>query len=529
MIDISAPSIRVRLNTHIDGGENNVDAHLQDLSSCVVFTPLIDGSKSKSNVAIAFHSVEVTASTDKLPRGELSLADIADAGISPTLLLPMASVKMENLQVGLHKDNGHTQVRGRAGFINVPVVTGAVACLRNIVNVWESAAKDLPKTPSPSLATAQLLYRIIHNANVSDAMFMQPMLVYEEAYGLHVEDQRNIRRDVGWVILSRLRCWLRSVGNGPTDQDEPSPEEAAHFVVSQLAHHEEGFCGNELLVTQQPFVKRAFGPSVKTSHPSDELPNPKSFSAFIDVKELALRHWGRLLGSSTIAPSLLQLKSASAGLHKSTSLQDQQSTQKVRILTAIRDFNGDLHDSILSAIEILLKTVKSNDEVSPIQPIREIETDHPIMISIVNCHLHDGQFSLLAAGLRLRVAVNKVQLSTGERQIRQNVNAGTRTSVRRSVSGSTDSVDVSLLQLPDGDEVTTGSADRTVVAIKLEDISSVTFCHSHFQEIKPPSFKTMLGIKKIHIDSRPQLRALLSFATEWKGTHLKLVNVPSLG
>lgn len=488
VVDGSIPLIAIRASTSAEKPVSIVEASVSRLAWNVQKTPL---EEDGSGIAFTSHvgRLEVVAVSPKPT--DISLLDVPQQAALSTSGIPLLHLSGERLYVGFHQD-GARQIRA-CGTLDIQTVTPTIPLVAETAQAWEQAFAAVPSSvPGPS-RSAKLLHSILRETSGSVSAAGMPAFASESAYALHVEDQRNIRRDLGWWLISRLRHWSRT---GPRAQRldseiaDASSRLTPEAFIAQLAILDDVGGATEALVRQQHFIKHAFGPELEGPSATKTL---HQTSAFVTAG-ITLRHHGRLLGSEAVGTSFVRLEKASLGVNTSSA----KDVQQLRLLVAVQELSVEIQNSFLSASRHILSAVQAAPAKQP-KPSTEAQA------FLIETHIGNGDLSVIAGGLRLRVGLVKAQHSLTVRPRR----ADGRIS-KMSSTAAADLIEVSLLALLDG------GTERVALSAKLNRLRAGVEAQCTLPE---RVLRLTIGAQSIEFDSRPQLKAFLAFAQEWKDRH----------
>lgn len=519
LIDLSVPMIRVLIDTPIR--EDRVDlteAVIRGITASILMTPEQPETPKALDVTTAIRLLSLTASTRHMTKGHISLADIDDSDTRAGSAYPVLGASMEDFEFGLHQSI-EQHYRGRAASVNVRAVNMAAKALIETSKVWD-ANIDLIKSVTPRKASAgALLYRIIESATAAGVTSTSPAFYFESGYELHAPDQRNIRRDAGWLMLSRLRHWLRRSDLSAAAGTNVPADEMSLRVVMEMARLEDAFCGDESLVLLQPFIKKTLSSTAALPQSPGIAMPPKVAAIFVNLGTFTLRHHGRLLESSAIASSTFALSSATAGVQQSRFTEDAQEIEHIRCVLTVKGISSELHDSMLPAIETLLTLApRAIDKV----PVLEVENIvQPETLLTVDVHLQTAEMSVLAGGLRLRLALRDLEQALARRSGYREHDQKNRKISHDSVFLCCKTVELALLQPKEDHDLAANLPDRIVTCLDITGVRINVDNRSLGVKEKPTITRILFGVKSVDFDSRPQLRAFLAFARDWQKQHLK--------
>jgi len=323
-----------------------------------------------------------------------------------------------------------------------------------------------------------------------------------------------------------------------------SDEDMAKYIITELARVEEAFCQDESLVVFQPFIKDILGHTAAVPGAADERDKRESKGYFVNLGDFAIQHRERSVESSAITTSVFGLRGATAGVQKSNGVQDEQMFERLRLLVAVKEIHSELQDGLLPAIETLLKLATDKTTPKPASgppdaSARRADTDGEVdaMVSkliVIDVQLQDISLSVVAGGLRLRLAVRNARQAVARRQkyphIAQDGQTADEVEAREqklthdSVFLCVEGINLALLQPQDDENEVINLPDRIVALLKVENVRSTIDLHTLGEYQRPSTVKVIFGVESVEFDSRPQLRAFLAFARDWQKRHLGWVS-----
>ena len=477
----------------------------------------ITGSALNASLAIRPSTVE---------KGDISFADISHARESKDIGNAVLRANVKCLQIGLLHSARHDHLRGKVETSDLDLVTPGVQLVLSMARIWGQAIDKAQNAMQSHSSSSRLLYAILQGAIAKEAISMQPPFAYESAYGLHVQDQRNIRRDTGWIMLSRLRHWHR-LGVTSSSTTQRSSEDMLLFVVSQLAEHDESVGENYDLIRQQEFIKHAFsiGSGLDSSEEVRTNRSTPSIGLFVTFGTVTLRHFGRSVDTGVIAPSTVRISSASIGLQRSMVVRSQHPNLHLRLVTTVRSAHVEIQSGAFPSVQSLLKHMRDDvithsESKSNVPAAKQVEVASVI---VFDGHLDTASLSLLASGLRLRFAVSGNHTSVFHRMTRQEGNEELYGSDRRIVTLCSEIVELALLQHGDEYDVVKQSPDRLVVSTKAKGLRLINETSGSDASSASSSFRLLASLRRLEFDSRPQLRAFYLFARDWQDRFYPLV------
>lgn len=423
---------------------------------------------------------------------------------------PLLRMTVEDVRVDLLHRGERMRLRTSAALIDTKIVTTAFAEIAHLARAWQVASRTLTLLSDGTTKPAILMYRLIEAAQTANVTSSQPGFVFESSYGLHVEDQRNVRRDLGWMIMARLRHWLLTL---PVSLDQPnlSMSQMCDYVTSEMSKVEDWSSGTEAFIRQQPFLKSAFGKEVEQISAEDPgaTGKDKLLHVFVTLGLFNLEHQGRTLESPDIVSSSIKLTTSSFGIQQSIGDRAESTASSTRVLVAVKSCDVEIQSSIFSALDPLLSLGDSD-------PASKADTSLANSIAVVvDMHLDSGSLTLIGGGLRVRAGLHQGEVSVVLRDGRSGTTAKTRSS-RKTVLASVDLVEVVLSQPIEVHSILASAGDRVVIMASASSVRAVLDHRESSRDGSIPSLRLAHSIQHLHFDSRPQLKAFYAFGQDWK-------------
>ncbi len=518
-MDITVTQILIHLTTSAPSGNQQtvLDVKVRGVGCNVQKTFQEESTNSSVNVDVSARQVVMSAAPKTVAKADISLNDVGGfVGADNTAV----RLTVDGLRLGLLRDNKRTDVHGNVELFDFQFVTVAVGLALGMAQTWISAADKAKASIQKQAPSRMLLYCILKGAIARGTIADHPAFVYESAYGLHVEDQRNIRRNLGWMMLARLRHWLR-LGITKLRADEISSEQIGDFIVSQMAKYDESVGGNEDLVRQQEFVKLALGSDIEQLADPSKQGDAQSLALFANIGSLTLRHYDRLLETGEVAPSTTRVLCVSVGLQRSAAIRDKRPFGYLRVITAVNSVEVEIQSGAVSAVQSLLTAVK-DDLDKPPQP--DQASSRPVRsgsLLILDGHVGTASISALASGLRLRSILTGPHVSLSQKNTLKGNTGDAYVSGQSSATICSDAIELSLLQPVDEHDLITHSEDRVVTSVKLDSLRLAADFLKSTKQSMSTTVRFLIGVKDLHFDSRPQLRAFYYFVHDWQERHYK--------
>jgi len=522
MLDVCVAQIAIHLTTPAISGDplSALNFRARGMTCSVQKTPASGDTSAGFDLALFARAISLVATPLSVGRPDISLKDVGNPNSNELSDTAVASANVDGIRLGFLNSDQRSQLQGTVGLIDVQVVTTAVGLFLSMAQIWTQAIDSAHEAVQTDSSSASLLYRILKGTIATSTTSDQPSFVYESAYSLHVEDQRNIRRDPGWMMLARLRHWLRQGVPVIITDDVPMPD-VAEFVVSQLAKLDDAAGGNADLVRQQEFVKSAFGNEIEQPVVEGTSSANRSRGLFVTVDSLMMRHFGRLFESGEIAPSTLRVLSASIGLRRSANIRDDRPLQQLRVVTTVRSVEVEIQSGAFSAVQSTLKSLEKHTSSPPSSKSIQPSQDELASVVVIDGHLLSASLSVLASGVRLRFGVSGTHASLSHRETRK-INGDDRlVSARSGVTVCSELIELALLQPLDEHDLITHSVDRVVISTKADGFRMVADSNGSTRRSASPHVRLLVGLNSLEFDSRPQLRAFYLFARDWRERHYR--------
>lgn len=478
-------------------------------------SPREDG-KTDTDLFVGMASATVEVFAEPKSVTGISLQDTSRfADCQDSLLARFGHVSVRNLRVSARKSDQGNRLHSTVLSVEGNSVPSIISVVSDIAHSWQPSIDRLGEmTPTPN-SSAFLLYRIIEAAKQDGVTASYPTFMYESAYGLHVEDQRNIRRDAGWMMLARLRHWLNHV-NLNIALYRPSDDTLRKLVVAELAKQDESFEGQEDWVLQQAFVQHVFGTKSKEGEAEEKGPSGKNY-ILLSIIALSMLYWDRSPLSQLPGASLVRLQTLTVGLHSEQASTGGKRTTTHQVMVALRNFDVDVNDCLVPSIQRILDVIDERQpQVKIPPPPRSAPAESKSQTAIVlDVHLLDTNLSVTASGLRSRLGIQSVHSTLSQKLGSSRAESATTNSQARQLTFSAGSTELLLSQLSDTAPDTKNPSERLMLAVRLSELRLLLDCHIA-KDGKNLTSNVLLAIGHLDLDSKPQLRAFLAFAKDWK-------------
>jgi hypothetical protein len=426
---------------------------------------------------------------------------------------PLGLIKLEDIQLVYAAHEPDTYMRCDMGNIDIQVVTALHAAVRELQDSpFVKAAKKF-KTSTPGMVSeVNLLYQIVQAAEINRAGNSLPAFAYESAYGLHVDDQRNIRRDPGWCMLSNMRQWYRALALPPSPQSL-SQQAICAIIIERLAQFDDNTGADEALVRTQHFME-SISPkdSVNGQRRTDNAHESKKIALFANVSLFRLQHFDRSVETQKVEPNLLVIEGMTAGWELSTGRRDASAGDRHRAVLALRSIQGDVRSSILP-----LALAVSRGKLPTASPnVSDTPSSGPVKDSIitVDVQIESSAFSIYAGDLCLRSVTKHTQATLSM----QMGNSRDRQMIPTRGTLSSDGAEASVLQQSGSPDTSGQMVDRVVSSFRVEEMQALVQEATTSAVGPSKRWKAILGCKEIAVETKPHLRTLWMFMKSWIAT-----------
>lgn len=510
--ELDVSSMRARLK--LDGDSPSqpvVDCTVRGVSAGLTLRSRPEGHDLDLNAAVHHFTVCLCA---ERPDTRLDACD------DPSLPGPVvARVLSEGLEAGLEWRKTRKCVVLRSAVLATTIVTPAFAHIATLAETWQKQAqatgRSAAKRHSP---TAMVMYQTVRAALEQRQTLVQPPFAYESGYGLHVSDQRNIRLDLGWGIMSRVRHWRQVL---LVARDVPHAN-IIDYTVASLLSVEDWATGTEGFIRSQLCMKLAFGDNIERQNDAlPKLPN-LDVHVFVNLDVLQVAHEGRTLESDAVETSRVKLVSISFGLRHRKLHDVDRVVNQIRSINTVKGIEVEIRNNVFLAIDPMLALVPSRAPASPPAQPRGYasENDGREKWSIaVDNHVARGDIHVIGAGLRLSagIADGSVNVKARTDQIgpRTRPIATRRCNALARLKG----ISLTLSALEQSNDLLSLPNDRVISHSQAEELKIVL----DHREGATPEVKALLrlalSLGHFAFDVRPQIKSLASFGVAWKKEH----------
>lgn len=491
---------------------------INSCNSRVLSTPIVDSTKSITEATFGIGSLTLTAYRNGAPPGSLALSDIPDVPV-PTepkhnKLLPYTLARALDFGVTLHQEPESVTIQSKVTALEVHSATPGVPVISNILDLWMPVIKNLPKSDLPN-TTEWLLYDILTQAIATGTSLSLPAFMYEASYGLHLDDQRNIRRDVGWGFIQRLRYWMRQMeqhGQMRPNVLRPGGPSMAKTIVVDLAKVDDGFGQTAETIADIPFLSKVLGKDLQAAGCAPPA-IPSQLSVFIRLEDGEVRHYGRQLQTDAIAWSKVKIEAASVAYANLKTWVQNMPLSNVRSVISVRSIDFDLKDSSFAANEAIIRHIDEHrKEIKELKVVEAVEGASTVVIDV---HLDNFRAGLTFGGMRGETCLKNGQVAVTMERSCRNGNEGSLQLEQRTCIFNCAALDNVLAKFPD-DPHDDHTAPVPMITSALHGIKAGIATNFNSQDNSLSFQRILVGLETLDFDSRPQLKHFYEFLQEWR-------------
>lgn len=486
-------------------------------SSRVLSTPIVDSTKSILEATVGVGALTLTAYRNGAPAGSLALSDIPDVPVPAepkhNKLLPYTCARALDLGVTVHQEPESLTIQSKVTALEVHSATPGVPVISNILDIWMPVIKSLPKSPEKNTAEA-LLYDILTQAITTSTSLSLPSFMYEASYGLHLDDQRNIRRDVGWGAIQRLRYWMRQMdqqGQFQPNVIRPSGPSMAKTIVMDLAKVDDGFGQTVETVANIPFLTKVLSKDLQAAGCAPP-PTPNQIGVYVRLERGEVRHYGRQLQTDNIAWSMIKIEAASVAYANLKTYVENLPLSNVRSVISVRNIEFDLKDSSFAANEAIIRHIDAHrKEIKELKVVEAVEGASTVVIDV---HLDRFKSGLTFGGMRGETSLDHGQVAVTLERRCSNANNCTLELEQRTCIFNCAALESVLAKCPDDprDE----SAPVPIITAALRGIKAGMATNFNSQDHLLSFQRVLVGLESLDFDSRPQLKHFYEFVQDWR-------------
>ncbi|OCF72268.1 hypothetical protein I204_06644 [Kwoniella mangroviensis CBS 8886] len=515
VLDLRLPSVGINLST---GGKRQISlaTQLQGIS-CHLSQYAPRNKQAIFDVSAKVSTITLVTLAPISPISDICLRDVSSFDDEPFGGVPVLKAAMQGLEIAAHHSQG-VRLHTKVSHATIDTVTLAFETIFTLIQPWQESIRRIQMSKPSAASDAHVLYTILQKVIEHGYDAYLPAFAYERAYGLHVQDCRNVRTQSGWWLLARFRDWYRRIPAQQPVEPELPMDQMAEYTINQLCRVEDTVHGAENVIREQYFIQRVFGNTIRES--TNTKQKEKAMDLFFYSENLKISHHGHSLGSKKISSSSIFIDKASIGGSKATGRTDDRPITQIQLVVAVQDVRTDIQDSILGSIRAALEQMPEMAVKTEDSNLRSTNSNLVVIgdgqIGTINLDVHGG-------GLRLHFGANDFHLtSLARKSVRLNHDPPHRSS-KETVNATCASIELSLLQIEETQNQADRSSDRIIVYLKSEGLSTLyDNYHSTSRNSPFTGAKIAVGLKLLDFDSRPQLRAFYAFVQAWKEKELPL-------
>ncbi|WRT63261.1 uncharacterized protein IL334_000164 [Kwoniella shivajii] len=510
ILDVRLPTITVRLSS----GQKHASSLFTQLTdlNCNLYHYAPRGNTSVLDVASSISSITVVGSTSTLP--DISINDVSEVDELSGDGVPLFRLAVRNLVVDLHKSQG-LRLHNRISNTSLDMVTASINTMSSLIRPWQLAIQNICSSKPSANADARMLYTIMKRVVENGYDTYLPAFAFERAYGLHVQDFRNIRTQTGWWLLARFREWSRRMPAEQSVDDDISLEQMADYVVAQLCKVEDTVHGAEHIIRGQHFIQSVFGPVINTA--PNKKDQAKAMDLFLYSENLRIKHHGYSIISKIVNTSYISIKKASLGGSQIFGKADDRPVSQVQAIAAIGEISTRFHDSMFPLCRDILDVLPPT--ASKEAPVDSSAKEEGSTL-VINGQVDVIDINMMGGDLRLHFGMQQSQLTQLARESFHQHNQPPHKSSKISLNTTCNMIELSLHQVDDQTNLSGNSMDRVILLLKAEGLKALLDNYQSNRKLSAPEVKVLLGLKMLDLDSRPQLRAFHAFVQEWKKKEL---------
>lgn len=491
-VDATLPSVLIIVCTELHHSSTS-QLHLQVSESAILLQKDVEEGLVVS-AKVASLAVTFEASLSTTPAVHLGHADPRYNGPHT----PLARFEDRGLSLKFVKQPQHTIIRIGSSAMDARLVTASLDSVLATAHVWSSAIDRIDLGPTQDAASSLISAMLSPDALLSDAYTeLRPIFASVKSSPLHKEDERNIRLNHGWRILSQLRV----VYSAMQATSKSLPPAAPLGDIKELCERLGGLDWFEesayALTLNQPFVQQIVGDSAARRSAS-------SMSIIFTSDILSLRHYDRLLGQQSLGVSSVVVTGVSAGVTSVTASEAGSPANEYRVFGAVKSIGIDIRDSILALVQSIManKPARTHTKASP------TDTGPPAGNGVAlkmtcDIHLGSGGIDLTAGGVRMTAIINHLHSIV--------VHAPTPSADVSSIVVTYETSSLTMLALAQQ----AGKRDYPVLDMTTHALRSVfSLDAGHGDEDR--KVRALVGLSSLTFETKAQLRSFLFYVHEWK-------------
>lgn len=466
------------------------------------------------------------------PKPTLRLQGVDSTGVPGQ---PVGHFVCEGMNTAVGSRPQHTQITVSLTMSNTIVVSPAFESIRDIITIWQTASGSIPSSTEDVGPVAFVINDAVRAAVQVIRAPPQPPFLNAGNYGLHLEDHRFIRHDLGWSLLARLRHWMHTLPKPSTQpiNDFESSTIAALARIEALEGHvpvrttegveaaeqveefdETGaqeFIGDDFAdetydyIRRQPFMVAAFGYKTSEDSADNTALLDHSTHVFANIDLFHLEHQGRMLESDEVVSSFVNIVSATSGLQYLLSHKGSRPTRRIRAVNAVKAIDVTIQNSIFNAIEPLLSLVPAP---KPGDGPTEVDIER-LDVLVMDNQIERAELEIIAAGLRMegvleRGSLNVYREKGGDPAADDTKSTASRMTAIMMISSIETTLSVVKERIHRSSSMPTGIV-ATWVTKDLGGIASYSV--SKIADV-PDDLNLLISLRRFDLDIQPQMKVL---------------------
>jgi hypothetical protein len=495
-LDATVPSVVLRIHTDLDK-DSTSQVRLQ-LSDTALLLRNSEATGMAMTVKMATLAVGLDANMHVAPAVHLGHVDPRYDGAQT----PLMRYENRGVSANIVKASNQTVVRIDSAATDARLVSTTLEIAQQTIARWTDTITRID-VGSPPDDAAQLICGIIHPDVTEMEQYLEsrPIFASVKSSPLHKEDERNIRLNHGWRILSQLRMLypaMQARSKRLLASKRMLDKEELCDRLGRLDWFEESAYA---LTLNQPFVQQI----VTSLDQGEPIHTASSGSTSVIVASdiLSLRHHDRLLGGISLGVSSIVVTGLSGGVVMEAMGGGQNVQRQHRYFGAIKSVGVDIRDSLLGlARNAPISTTKRGKPTVP-QPEQQAHLGPQIL-----CDVHIGSFGvdITAGGLRMTTIIDRLHTMAWHRP---HLSAESS-----SLIVTYDKTSFNLLALGGN----TGRPDYPVIEFATSSFRTVVTSTKQLDSPKR-HLRVLVGLQNLTFETKAQLRSFLVYVHEWKDEH----------
>ena len=490
-LDATIGSVMMKIDTDVNHATSSY-LRVQVSDAAVLLRRNIDADGGMDvAVKLAALAVGLDASMASNSMVHLAQVDPRYKSVNTSLL----RLEQRGAAIDLTTRGSNAVMRLHSAAADIRFVTATLECTLSTAKIWAESIGRVDFGPK-RFDTSLLIRGLVRPEIIERREFteLRPIFASVKSSPLHKEDDRNIRLNHGWRVLSQLRVLHAAVENANVN------------VFGDSAQGVEAFCERlggldwfgesaYALTLNQPFVQQVIA-EMDGGETGQNKSGERTITLSSDI--FSIRHYDRLLGEKRLGVSSLVV----TGVAVAAVIRPGYEAAEYRVFGAIKSVGIDLRDSLFS----LAKSIPLTKTAAPGPPPKSQESQPSGPIKLVfDIHLASGGIDITAGGLRLTTIVGKLHLVG----LHDAFSVRTPTSILLTYDRTT----FALLALAN----TVHKRDYPVIGASTDGLRVVMTRQSGTASAS--RVRVLVGLQSLQIETKAQLRSFLTYVQEWKDKH----------